>query len=95
MSPEEINRLLELSKIGDDLKNFKESGGYAVLKEHVLDPLERGTFEAFVEIPADDINAIIMTQAMAKIIKKIYQEIDIKINEGMLSKNQLNNSEGE
>ena len=92
---EEIDRLLEISKVGDDLKNFKEKGGYATLEKHILNPMEKGAFEAFQNVLASDIDAVTMTQAMGKIIKKIRSEIDQKINEGNLAKSQLNNSEGE
>lgn len=92
---EEINRLVETSKIGDDLKNFKEGGGYALLEKHILTPFEKGAFEAFQTVLASDIDAVTMTQAMGKIIKKIRAEIDIKINLGLVAKNQLNKKEGE
>ena len=92
---EELNRLLEISKIGDDLKNFKEQGGYATLEKHILTPFEKGAFEAFQTVLASDIDAVTMTQAMGKIIKKIRAEIDIKINLGLMAKNQINNPKGD
>ena len=66
---EEINRLLEISKIGDDFKNFKENGGYAMLEKYILTPFEQGAFDAFQDVLASDIDAVTMTQAMGKIIK--------------------------
>jgi hypothetical protein len=95
MTNDEINRLLEISKVGDDLKNFKDEGGYALLEKHILTPFEQGAFEAFQNIPASDTDAVTMSQAMGKIIKKIRTEIDIKINEGKLAKKQLNSNEGD
>ena len=95
ISNEEINRLVEISKVGDDLKNLKEGGGYTILEKCILNPMEKGAFEAFQNVPASDIDAVTMTQAMGKIIKKIRSEIDSKINEGNLAKSQLNNREGD
>jgi hypothetical protein len=93
---EEMNRLLEISKIGDDLKNFKEEGGYAILQKYILDPFEKEAFEAFQDVIATDVDSVIETQMMGKIVRRIRQAIEIKINEGMLAKSQLkNNSEGE
>lgn len=92
---EERNRLLELSKIGDDLKNFKDEGGYAMLRKHILNPLEKGAFEAFKNVPAEDINRVMETQMMWKIIDMIRKTIDNKINEGLMAKNQLNNPKGD
>ena len=92
---EEINRLIEISKIGDDLKNFKEQGGCAVLQKHILTPLEKGAFDAFKNVPAEDTNRVMETQMMWKIIDMIRKTIDIKINEGLMAKNQLNNPKGD
>lgn len=87
----EEQRLTEISRISNILAEFKESGGYGTLEEYILKPLERGAFNAFKSVKADDATSVIETQMMAKVIDMIRQTIDNKIQEGRLAMNTLTN----
>ena len=86
---EEVRRLEEISRKGDDLRDFKNSRGYGALVRYVLDPIKQRAFDDFESIKADDTVSIIETQMQKKVVDMILMLIDAGISEGDLAKHNL------
>ncbi len=86
---EELQRLEEISRIGDSFENFVNGEFYQVLDKYIFQTLDKGAFEAFKKVDPKDEIAIIETQKMSQIIGKIKSEINKKIQEGKLAKHQI------
>lgn len=98
LSNDEMLRLQEISRVGEELDNFRNSGGFQSLKIHILDPMYQGAFEAFTRVDPSDSLQVVQTQQMGKVIKEIERLIESKIQEGRLARHtiaELPGNEGE
>lgn len=86
---ENVLVLRERVAVGQRLQEVLNGNDYAVLKEHVLIPLQLSAFEAFKKIDAEDVVKVIETQMMSKILDALQKEVQIKINQGLLAQEQL------
>src|SRR3972149_5040007 len=86
---ENILVLREQIQTGKRLQEVLEGTDFAVLKEHILLPLQIGAFETFKKVDAKDITRVMETQMMSKMIDTIRKEIEKKINQGHLAELQI------
>lgn len=88
---EQVNELMEKSMIADQLKEFKASPEFAVLKSLILDPLQMSAFETFKKTPCGELDNlhIIECQMMSKMVDQIYRTIEAKIQVGDNAKETL------
>lgn len=85
--------LIETSRKGDRMRDFKESEHYAAFIQIILDPLDRKAFETFKRVDPASPNDIIQAQMASKIVDQIKQEIESVISQGDLAKEYLRNEE--
>ena len=86
---ENILVLREQVQVGQRLQEVLEGKDFAVLKEHILLPLQVGAFEIFKKVDAKDFARVMETQMMSKMIDTIRKEIEKKINQGRLAEQQM------
>lgn len=88
---EDIKIIQDKAYLGERLQQFFDNGSYGLLNEHILSPLERAAFEAFMKIKPDELSEVIQTQMMGKMIALVRNMITQKINEGKLARETLKN----
>ena len=88
VSEEEIIQLSEYSQVGDLMEDFSRNN-LPDLNKYILEPLEKAAFETFKKVDPSDVNAVMQTQMMSKMIDKIRQEISSLIHRGKLAKHQI------
>ena len=86
---ENILVLREQIQVGQRLQEVLEGKDFAMLKEHILLPLQVGAFEIFKKVDAKDTVRVMETQMMSKMIDTIRKEIEKKINQGHLAELQI------
>ena len=73
----------------EKLESFVASGSFDVLIDLVLDPMEKDAFAAFTKIEPTDTVAIMQTQKIAQVVNEIKRKVEIKIQAGLLARQQL------
>ena len=86
---ENILVLREQIQTGNRLQEVLGGMDFAMLKEHILLPLQIGAFETFKKVDAKDTVRVMETQMMSKMIDTIRKEIEKKINQGHLAELQI------
>lgn len=90
ITSKDYQSLLEKSRIGESLNAFLHgTGGYDVLNNFILVPLEEEAFIAFTKVDPGDSIQVIETQKMAQIIQTIRRTIETRIAEGQLARETL------
>jgi hypothetical protein len=90
----ETQRLIDLSRKADVLRDFKVSPYYNTLRA-IFDALDQKAFETFKKVDPSDVNGVIQTQMMSKVISQLWREIDNTIREGDLALQTLSMMEDE
>lgn len=77
---------------GDKLTDIVSNGSFDVLVDLILDPMEKEAFLAFTKIDPSNMIEIMQTQKIAQVVNEIKKKIEIKIQAGVLARQQLLNS---
>jgi len=81
----------EDSLVGDRFKELVGGGWLALLEENIFKPLDREAFEVFKKVSAEDMNGIIESQMMSKVVDLIKGRIQSIIHQGENAKAALIN----
>lgn len=86
---EQESVLRKESENGDRMQEFIASPHYNTLMELVIEPLEKGAFNAFKKVNPEKFMEVAQTQIMAKIVDKIVSEMHSIIQRGEHAKATL------
>jgi len=94
MSEEIIRIFEERIQIGNTMQAMKTQYG-EFIEEHIFRPMREGALDTFETILPSDIDGIVQTQMMGKMVKRFRSRIDSLIQEGLLAKEQIKQMEVE
>ncbi len=92
---EQIQTYIEVSRIGDQMEQFKASEHSSNFVQHILEPLDRRAFETFKKVTPTEPYEVVQAQMISKSIDAIKGEIDSLIQLGYLAKQALKSSDEE